>query len=408
MSLSNYQALDLKKGGEKAAKLFEHIDNECGPGILRLTGDGDAGSASANLTPAMNTWLNSEIIPTRAAALNAIQMEAAQIVLSGSVPGIVPEIEADKLKRRRNERRAQVNAGFYDTHKRDLDDLAEAESEYLVMKTYEGGREARTPSKLLDALVIIGILIPELFMNYRYFFDSIQLGSVALGSAIVAGLGFGFSAYMAGRFWKAFHFYMRPDDPQQRQKGLRMISIAASLLLVSLFAVGAVRYFGVIRQAEEFLALGQVPPNPLLQTSFLLFGNLLVFALGLAVTYLLHDENPLYAEKAEKYEKQKKLVDRIRKKELVDKLTEIDQAYQQDAQKMTARANLMNSKPGYAELREKIGYLMAKDNEVVAMLQDYRGKLCGKLPADKVIVKETGQTIDVPDFAKLGIELYRC
>lgn len=408
MSLSEYQALDLRTDSPKASKLFKALEHEEGTGPLRLSGDGDPGALSANLTPIMSAWLNSEIAPTRTAAINSIQAEAAQFSLGGGVPGIAAEIEGDKLKRRRNERRAEESLKFYRDNKSNLDELAEAEGEFLVMKTHEGGRDPLNPSLIVDALVILGILIPEGFMNYRYFLDYIGLGVVALGTTLVVGASFGVAAYLAGRFWKAYHFYMPPDNRAQRQKGVRMISIASLLLSVALIAVGAVRYFGVVRQADELIALGQLPPNPILQTSFLLAGNLLVFALGLAVTFWLHDESPRYAEKAKKYEKQKLKMDRLKKKQLLDTLDNIDEAFKQDLQKMQGKASLMPSRPGFSAVQEKIGALNAKDNEVVAILQEYRTRLCSKIPTDKLIVKESDQFIDVSSFANLSIELYRC
>lgn len=408
MALSNYQALDLKSDSPKATKLFKGLEQEAGVGPLRLSGDGDPGALSANLTPVMSAWLSSEIASTRKSAIIAIESEAKQFVLSGGAGGIVAEIEGDQLKRKRAERRAEERLKFYTEHKNKLDELAEAEGEYLAKRTEEGGRDALNPSKILDALVILGILIPEGFMNYQYFFDYIGLGVVALGLTLVVGAGFGVSAYLAGRFWKAYHFYMPPDNRAQRQKGIRMIALASLLLSVSLIAVGAVRYFGVVRQVEELVALGQVPPNPILQTSFLLFGNLLVFALGLAITFWLHDENPEYAAKAAKYEKKKAEIERLEKKKLQKVYDNIDAGYRQELQKMRGKASLMLVQPGFSSVQEKIGILNAKDSEVVALLQEYRSRLCQTMPTDKLIFKDTGEPIDRSTFANLSLELYRC
>jgi len=187
-----------------------------------------------------------------------------------------------------------------------------------------------------------------------------------------------------------------------------MIALASLLLSVSLIAVGAVRYFGVVRQVEELVALGQVPPNPILQTSFLLFGNLLVFALGLAITFWLHDENPEYAAKAAKYEKKKAEIERLEKKKLQKVYDNIDAGYRQELQKMRGKASLMLVQPGFSSVQEKIGILNAKDSEVVALLQEYRSRLCQTMPTDKLIFKDTGEPIDRSTFANLSLELYRC
>lgn len=408
MSLEAYEKLDLAKGGAIVGRLFERLDREVGSASLRLTGDGDAGALSANLSPAMNAWTTAEIAQTRASAINEIESEAAQITMGGGLHGIVPEFEGDKLKRHRNHRRAEVHANYYDKHRDEIDDLAIREHEYQGLKTERGGREPKNPGKLLDLAIPLGIMIPEGFMNYKYFFDYIQVGIIALGSTIVVGLGIGWSAYIAGRFWKAYHYYMRPDDDRQRQKGLRMLSIAMTLLSVSLMAVGAVRYFGVLRQVADMEALGQVPPNPLTQTGFLLFGNLLVFALGLAITFWLHDEDPHYAEKAEALDKQKKKVDALRKKDLVNVLDGIDMAFKQDSEKMQNKARLMNGAHGYDLVREKLRRLQAKDQQVVGLLQDYRGELCERFGKDKPIHLENGQAVSTAQCATLGIELYRC
>lgn len=407
MSLTEYQALDLRADSPKASKLFKALEHEEGAGPLRLTGDGDAGALSANLTPIMSSWLNSEIAPVRSAAINSIETEAKKFLLSGGVPGIAAEIEGDKLKRHRAQRRADESVKFYRENKSTLDELAETKNDFLVMKSREGGRDPLTPSIVVDLLVIAAILIPESFMNYQSFLDYIGLGVVALGTTLVVGAGFGVSGYLAGRFWKAFHFYMPPDNRAQRQKGVRMIAIASLLLFVSLIAVGAVRYSGVMRQADELIALGQLPPNAVLQTGFLLFGNLLVFALGLALTFWLHDENPEFAAKAKKYQKQQAKLDQLRKKQLERTLNGIDEAYKQGLQKMQGQANLMPSMPGFSDVQEKIGVLNAKDNEVVALLQEYRTRLCSKISTEKLIIKESDEYIDKSLFATLPVELYR-
>lgn len=408
MPLAAYQALDTKLDTAVTDRLFARLDDEAVAPSLKLTGDGDQGTISANLTPAMNAWLNAEVAPARRSALNSIESAAAQIPLKGGVNGVVYDIEDDKLKRHRNERRAEVHKTFHDRHGAEIEDLKEVENEYFRMRTYEGNREPRNPGRLVDLLIPLAIMIPEGFMNYKFFFEYIELGIVALGSTIVVGLGIGWAAYLVGRFWKAYHFYMQPDDEKQRAEGIRMISIALTLLIISLVAVGAVRYFGIARQIPNIIALGGIPPNSLVQTGVLLFGNLLVFGLGAAITYWLHDRNPNYAEKAEVYSRQKEKVDRLRKKELVDKLSQIDVAYKQSTERMKGQADLMNGLPGYVQIKEQIGALSAKDNEVLSVLQEYRGRLCAKLPADKDIFLETGQSVDVPGFAALPIYLYRC
>lgn len=407
MPIEAYKALDIGANSAAATALFARIDEEAAAPNLHLTGDGDAGAMSANLTPAMSAWLNTEVGPARGAAITAVKNAASQITMPGGVQGFVPEFERDRLKRERNTNRAEVQAGFNDRYGADLEKQRDVEQQYEAMRFMEGGRNARNPGKLIDLLIPLAIMIPEGFMNYKFFLEYINVGVVALGSTIVVGLAIGWSAFLAGRFLKAYNFYMGPNNDRMRAEGLRMIGIAIALLAVSLVAVGAVRYMGIVRDNVGRIALGLPPLEPLTQTAMLLFGNLVVFALGLAITYWLHDRNPLFAEKAEENEKLTKRIEQLRKRELHDKLKQIDAAFTQKQERLQAQAQLLNSKAGYDEVCRNVSLIADKDTAVLGVLQDYRARLVRKMPTDMVIRLEDGQTTGPAGFAALPIDLYR-
>lgn len=408
MPIEAYKALDVGMNSPAANSLFSRVDEEASATSLRLFGDGDAGAMSANLTPSMSAWLSAEVAPARGAAITAIKTAASQIVMPGGVHGIVPEFEKDRLKRDRNSRRAEVHSGFHDRHGADIEKQRDVEQQYEAMRFHEAGRNARNPGRLVDLLIPLGIMIPEGFMNYKFFFEYIGLGIVALGSTIVVGLGIGWSAFLAGRFFKAYHYYMAPDNDRQRAEGIRMISIAMTLLFVSLMAVGAVRYMGIVRDNVGRIAIGQPPLEPISQTGMLLFGNLVVFGLGMAITYWLHDKNPLFAEKAEESAKLSEKVERLRKRELLDRLKQIDDSYSQKQERMQGQAGLMNGKPGYDQICNNVSIVANKDASVLGLLQEYRARLIRKLSADTVIHLENRQAVDSAGFAALPIDLYRC
>jgi len=408
MPIEAYNALDVGMNSPSANALFSRVDEEAGAASLRLTGDGDAGAMSANLTPAMNAWLSTEVGPARGAAITRIKTAASQITMPGGVQGLVPEFERDRLKRDRNTRRAEVDTGFHDRHGSELEKQREVEQQYEAMKFHEGGRNARHPGRLIDLLTPLGIMIPEGFMNYKFFFEYIGLGIVALGSTIVVGLAIGWSAFLAGRFLKAYHFYMAPDNDRQRTDGIRMISIAMGVLFLSLMAVGAVRYMGIVRDNFGRIAIGQPPLEPISQTGMLLFGNLVVFGLGMAITYWLHDRNPLFAEKAEENDKLSKKVEQLRKRELLDQLKQIDASYRQKLERLEGQAAMMNGKAGYDQVCNNVSVVADKDNAVLGVLQEYRARLIRKLPTDTVIQLEDRQTVNAAVFAALPINLYRC
>lgn len=216
-------------------------------------------------------------------------------------------------------------------------------------------------------------------MNYRSFADLTGLGVAGLGLTIVVGAGIGLAAWLAGRFWKAWQYYMRADDDDQKQRGLRMIGLAAVLLAVTLTVVGYARYRTVAQKALEQMLLGLTPGNPVTATVLLLAGNLLVFFVGFAITYAIHDENPEFADRSKKLGEAQRRFDAIERRELTAKLEEAARGYRQKVDRLHKRSQGMARQPGYAEVREQFGRLDAKDHEVVGLLQSYRGYLVSHL-----------------------------
>lgn len=407
MPIEAYKALDVAMNSPATAALLSRIDEEATAPVLHLTGDGDAGAMSAHLTPAMNAWLNTEVGPARGNAITAVKNAASQITMPGGVQGFVFEFERDRLRRERNTGKAEAHTRFYERFGAELDKQRDVEQQYEALRFHEAGRNARNPGRLVDLLIPLAIMIPEGFMNYKFFFEYIGVGVVALGSTIVVGLAIGWAAFLAGRFLKAYNFYMGPNNDRMRAEGLRMISIALGLLAVSLVAVGAVRYMGIVRDNVGRIALGLPPLEPLTQTGMLLFGNLVVFFLGMAITYWLHDRNPLFAEKAEENEKLTKKVAQLRKRELDDRLEQIDAAYTQNLERLQGQTQLLKTKPGYEEIVRNVSVIADKDKAVLGVLQEYRSRLIRQMPGDMAIKLEDGQTVGPAGFAALPIDLYR-
>lgn len=416
--VERYLQIDLSPDSPAVRDLHERVEREVAHPAISLTGDGDRGSLSGNLTPAMSSWLSDHVARIRQSALSAVEARAAQIRLRGNVEGICEEIEEDRLKRSRNQRRFEETSGYYERHGEKLRKLHEVEGEYLALKTQEGGRDARVPSKVADYGIPAVIMIPEFFMNYASFVKLAGVPAIGFGLSMVVALAVAVSSYMTGTFWKAFHFYMHPDDPVQRAKGLRRIGIATALLLISICAVAYARYHMVMEQVEAALAIGMVPPNAAALTAGLLAGNLLVFAIGAAVTYLMHDENPAFAEKAEVYAKLREEAEATRRKQLDAKLDGIEGGYKRDQGRMRGVAKLMNAEADYLPICEMIGDIAAKDAEVVGALQNYRTRLADRLlrtnpdfrfagpVTDRYVARHAG-TVSIAEFAALPLHLYR-
>jgi len=416
--IQTYLDLDLSPGGALADDLFVRAERESGARNISLTGDGQAGAMSANLTPEMNAWLSTHVARPRANALNAVQGAAKRIRLQGGVEGFVEDFERDGIGRERAVRKAQETTTFYERHHAKLDRLETSENEYLALRTSLGGRDAQIPSKLVVYGVPAVIMIPEFFMNYSSFLKLSSVPAIAAGLSLVVALAVAVSSYMTGCFLKAYHFYMRPDDDDQRAKGMRMMAIAMALLLISLTAVGYARYSTVLAQIEAALVLGLTPPNVVAQTAGLLAGNLIVFAVGAAITYLQHDENPEYALKAEKYVRLKTELETLRQKQLVAKLEDIDRNHKRRIDELGKRAALMRAQPDHIDIAHDAGQITGKDAEVVGLLRAYQNHLVERIalrdpdfrftgPAGDRNGGATTETVTPNDFAARAIHLYR-
>ncbi|MEG3085628.1 hypothetical protein U1707_18460 [Sphingomonas sp. PB2P12] len=418
MPIKTYLDLDLATTGLLATDLFARAERESEGRGISLTGDGQSGAMSANLTPEMNAWLSTHVARFRANALNHVLGAAKRVRLQGGAEGFVEDFERDLISRDRAVRKAQETATFYEKQRGRLDRLDVAETEYLRLRTELGGRDAQVPSKLLVYGIPAVIMIPEFFMNYSSFFKLSNVPAIAAGLSLVVALAVAVSSYMTGMFLKAYQFYMRPDDEEQRSKGIRLMAIAMALLLISMTAVGYARYSTVLSQIEAALVLGMTPPNVIAQTAGLLAGNLIVFAVGAAFTYLQHDENPDYAHKAEKYLRLKAEMEALYAKQLGAKLADIDRNHKRRTEELSRRSNQMRSQPDNVEILHDAGQISSKDAEVVGLLRAYQNHLVDRIcnrdpdfrftgPAGERHAGAMVETITPNDFAARSIHLYR-
>lgn len=419
MSVDDYLKLDFSSTSEAAKDLLSRVGAEAAHQEINLTGDGDGGAVSANLTPAMSGWVGQFALSERQGAINFLRGQASAVRLGGGVEGIVESIEEDALRRTRNVNRANERAAFHQAHGRKLEDLERVEREHAAMRAEEGDRDALVPSIWIDLLIPTLILIPESFINFDSFLKLWKIQAVALGLTIVVGAGIGISAFMIGKFIKAWGHYMRAYDSLQRARGLRLLGIGIALLVVALAAVGYARYRTVLDMIDAAIVMGMTPPNLTVQLLGLLLGNVLIFALGVAATYLIHDENPDFAAKTKRMQKQKREVESIRNRTLKVKLAQIDRSYAESVKKMLRKARLMEALPDYAPITYGLGKIEAKDKQVLALLQSYRTALITEIAkrkpdftfgaaADARLAGQTAKRISLAEFGSAPISLYRC
>jgi hypothetical protein len=417
-ALQKYLQLDLSGTSPAARDLHGRVEREAALPDISLTGDGDAGSLSPNLTPGMSAWLSDNVTRLRQGALSFAESKAGRVKLDGGVQGIVRGIETDRQRRHRNQRRSEETARFYERHQFKLHEAEQTDVEYRGLKTREGGREAQTPALWIDLAIPLAIMIPEFFMNYVSFTKLAGVPAIGFGLSAVVALAVALSAFMTGTFVKAYSFYMHSDREGRRSRGLRQIAIAVVLLLVSLCSVAYARYHMVMEQWEAAKVIGLPLPSVPALTLGLLAGNLLVFALGAGVTFMIHDENPDYARKAKLYHTFRAFVDAAKKKQLEPKLRQIESAYRQKTDLIGKMAILMESQPDSHVIDDMMAEIEGKDGEVLGLLANYRAGLVERLtdrdpdfgfsgPVTERHATKGAERLTLAEFNAAALHLYR-
>jgi hypothetical protein len=379
-AIGEYLALDLAAGSALAGALHERVESEASLPQLVLTAAGEDGALSRALTPAMNEWLNTRVAHFRAGALAELESDARTIKISKDVDGILVEAVQDQWDRHKAKRTLEVLEKFNREHKGVLEEYERVSSEYNLIRAEEGGRDAKTPNKWLEfGLLIPAVMVPEAMLNFESFRRApiIQSDAMALGATILVGIGIAAAAYCIGLFIRQINYYTsaRDDDGGRKRSGWPFYVWGSSALSVSIGSVAAARYYYILPKIEESIILGHTPPNIVVSIGSLLFGNMICFLVGAIITFFLNDPNPEFADKAERRKKLAEEIKQFSKKEVSEQLDRIAAHVKNEKDGAKRKGDQMAGKMGYAQLRERFSRVMAKDLQVVGVLQSYRSAL---------------------------------
>jgi hypothetical protein len=419
--VDRYLALDLNHSAPVAQALLSRAAEEARQRHLTLTAAGEDGAMSPHLTPVMNEWVNTHVEMHRGQALGALEAQARNIRISASAEGVLLEVEQDKAERHQAKRHLEVMEKFNRDHKKDLEQRAQLQGEYDLMRAELGGRDAKVPSKILEFGVLIPlIMIPESLLNFESFRRApiIQSDAMALGATILVGIGIAAAAYCIGLFIRRFSYYNEPDNTERPRAGWPLYTWGTLALTISLGSVAAARYYYLLPRIQEAQLLGEAIPNIPMSIGSLLFGNLICFLVGAIFTFFLNDENPDYAHKAELLRKLDRKLKRLNRTQVTAALDQVDARTKQLKDIAKRRADQMNGKPGYSALRERMARVLTKDSEVIGLLQSYRTALVNEIKnsqSDFVFeVREPSADrsdpttpVSVDRFAALTLKLYR-
>lgn len=419
-AVEDYQEEDFGRDGAAGKALMARIEDEVDHESLTLTAVGDSGAWAAGLTPAMNEWLNSDVVALRTQAINEVEQAARAVKIAPKVDGILTEVELDRVERQRMYRTAELVENFNRDNKDALEDLREKDDEYQLMKAEEGGREAKLPNHFIEwGILLPGILIPEALLNFESFRRAPIVNSdfMALGATVLVGIFIAVAAFAYGLFIRRLNYYSRADDQQRNASGWPLMVFGSVLLTLALISVAAARYYYLLPLLEEAILSGGRPPNLYMSIAALLAGNLGCFFAGVIFTFLRHDPNPDFADRAMALRKAKTKVENLMSRALRRQLSELDRRAKDDREQIDRKARQMQGKAGYADMRKAVGAISAHDNKVVALLQRYRSELVKALRASgrEVQVQQRDVSADLSnpnriitlaDFNALPINLH--
>ena len=377
-ALKRYEGLDLSADADAARALMARAEHEAGVADVTLTTDGEAGVPAAMMTAAMRSWFTEHVAPSRSAAVAGAQEAARGVEPSPGTPGVLLRSEHDAARRHHAKRRSDNARAFREANATLLERRQRARAEHDTLRFEEGGRDAKTPSHWLEFGVLFPlIMLPEGLLNFESFRRApmIQSDFMALGATLIVGLGIGIAAYLIGRFVRQVSHYMRADSATHGRTGWSFLAIGVVTLLVALGVVGYARYYYLLPQLQEAIILGQAPPNIFLQTGSLLLGNLVVFLIGVAVTFLLNDPNPDYSDKARLLKKLDRKATRLHQSGVLKQRRGFDRALKEAEDKATSMDRQMSGQDGYADLTRRVARIEAKDGEVASLLDRYKEAL---------------------------------
>lgn len=377
-AIQAYADLDLSPGSPAVTALMSRATQEGAQREITISTEGDSNAPSEGMTQGMIAWFQSYIAPKRTSAISAAEDLASGITLGRGTPGILERVKVDEAKRSLARRRSEILSRFRNENATLIKNLEDTANDHDHLRIAEGGRDAKVPNHWIEWGVLLPlIMLPESLLNFGSFRRAkiIESDAQALGVTIIVGIAIAVAAHLVGRFIRQYSFFMRADDERSNRSGWPLWSIGSVLLVVALGVVAYARYQYLITLAATEIALGRAPPNIAASLAGLLGGNMMVFLIGVGLTFMLHDPNPEYSDKARKLAKVQKKADALRRNEVTLKLREIEKRFKDDCDATARLTQQMANQPGFASLRSSVNAIEAKDREITGILNQYKQAL---------------------------------
>jgi hypothetical protein len=160
----------------------------------------------------------------------------------------------------------------------------------------EGGRPVTTFGNSWQyVLTLAGITSVEWLINYDAFFSWTGIPAIAAGFTIAMAFAVGVAAHVHGEYLKQRGSRFAPHSTN-KGRDIALLALASVLLLLAIFVAGWARYSLAIHSITAqgpTIATDQVPQqqNPLTDVYVSLGINLIVWLIGLVVSFVSHDED---------------------------------------------------------------------------------------------------------------------
>ncbi|HEX8401562.1 MAG TPA: hypothetical protein VF628_07625 [Allosphingosinicella sp.] len=381
-----YQSIDLGPNSEAVAWLDVRSDMEelSEHGVVRLTDDLD--QAPAGLTPNMSSWYSRFIASRRHAAIAAARsrFEADSV---RNVPSVLLECEVDQVRHKAARDKHRRLNEFYVNHAPLKAEAEQLTQDYELMRAEQGGRKPRMVSPLLYGAGLTVVVLLELFVNFESFMSVPYISSPFLATGItgLVALAIGWAAHLHGTLLRQWDYFFGPHDRVLRLQGWRMLGIGTVLLLIALGAVLGARYFYILPRINNAILLGSEPPSLLGSLSFMIAGNVIVYLVGAAWAYVTHDEIPDYPSVKRRSDAKRAEYDRAFRRDVADEINRLDQKAAADVERLGKRAIAQEVSPNHVANRRLFQLVRNKDEEVAAILKDYRARLSRNHPKVKYL-----------------------
>lgn len=405
-----YLNLDLSPTGTIAKDLFERVESEATRHELVLTGDGDPGSWSENLTPAMSSWLSMYIAPVRQRMLGQIDQFAKGFRLGGKggeINGIVYAIEVDRVDRHANWDISKLYTDYKEKFGSDLACKAQLAYDYGRMRG-ELARDAVNKNFIQQSAPPALAGIVEGIFNYSNLIEVLPTGLISLGVTLVIMLVVGFGVHFLGQ-GLAERGYLSQRSPGDKNKNLGFIIGGFVALLLVLLIVFAIRYIGLQEDIQNAELIGAEPPNIALTVIQLIGFNLVIYLVGVLLTAKQFDPNPDFAKLAEDLNDAENSIAASKKRHVYDPKAKVLEKTEAEKRVLKTKAKQMDGMPGFAELQEMLNSLETQDARVIGLLSEYRNRLVHALEERDSgfrFKKNTAQSFDDDDGEDLSLAAF--